>query len=152
MGRTQLFVWFSKFPNVTSVEDVECLGQPLMRKTDENVDQESWPQKQRNHYMCSCKNADHIISVSSKEFKKHIDLCQIASKSLSSTCPLCLSLCKFLAKSKISLIPHPSSSPHLAPCDLFLFQKLKLVLKVRRFNTVPRIPAMHLLSFEQCTS
>lgn len=85
MGRTQLFVWFSKFPNVTSVEDAECLGQPLMRKTDENVDQESWPQKQRNHYLYRCKNADHIISVSSKELKKYMDLCQIANKSLSST-------------------------------------------------------------------
>jgi len=34
----------------------------------------------------------------------------------------------------------------------FLFQKLKVVLKVRRFNIVPMIQAMHLLSFKQCTS
>jgi hypothetical protein len=49
MGRTQLSMRFSKLPSVPSVEDAECLGHPLMRKTDENVDQDSWPQKQRNH-------------------------------------------------------------------------------------------------------
>jgi hypothetical protein len=50
MGRTQLFVQLSKLPSVTSVEDTECLGHPSMRKTDENVDHKSWPQKQRSHY------------------------------------------------------------------------------------------------------
>jgi hypothetical protein len=80
-----------------------------------------------------------------------MDLCQIAIKFLSSTCPLCLSLCKFLTKSKITLIQHPSSSPDLAPCDIS-FSKLKVVLKVRRFNNVLMIQAMHLLSFKQCTS
>jgi len=57
-GRTQLFVQSSKLPSVPSVENAECLGYPSMRKTDENVDQDSWPQKQRNHYLCSCKNAE----------------------------------------------------------------------------------------------
>jgi len=32
-------VQFSKLPRVTS----ECYGHPLMRLTDENVDQENWP-------------------------------------------------------------------------------------------------------------
>jgi hypothetical protein len=38
MGRTQLFMKFSKFPSVASVKDAECLRHPSMRKTDENVD------------------------------------------------------------------------------------------------------------------
>jgi hypothetical protein len=56
MGRIQLFVQFSKLPSVSSVEDAECLRYQTKKKTDENVDQDSWPQKQRNHYPCSFKN------------------------------------------------------------------------------------------------
>jgi len=47
----------------------------------------------------------------------------------------------FLAKNKISLIPHPPHSPDLAPCDFFLSPKLKLKLKGRRFNTIEEIQA-----------
>ena len=36
---------------------------------------------------------------------------------------------QFLAKNKIALMPHPPYSPHLAPCDFFLFPKMKLKLK-----------------------
>jgi len=32
--------------------------------------------------------------------------------------------------------PHPSYSPDLAPCDFFLFPKLKLKLKGHRFDTI----------------
>ena len=53
-----------------------------------------------------------------KREKQIMDLRQIATKFLSSTCPHCLYLRKFLAKSKITLIPRPSSLPDLAPCDI----------------------------------
>jgi hypothetical protein len=34
------------------------------------------------------------------------------------------------------IIPHPPYSPYLAPSDFALFSKLKMKLKVRRFETV----------------
>jgi transposase len=37
----------------------------------------------------------------------------------------------FLAKNKIAVIPDPPYSPDLAPCDFFLFSKIKLKLKER---------------------
>jgi hypothetical protein len=46
---------------------------------------------------------------------------------------------QFLAKNKIAVIPHPPYSPDLAPCDFFLFPKLKLKLKGRRFDTIDEI-------------
>jgi len=46
---------------------------------------------------------------------------------------------KFLAKNKIAVIPHPPYSPDLAPCDFFLFPKMKLKLKGRRFDTIEEI-------------
>jgi hypothetical protein len=36
---------------------------------------------------------------------------------------------QFLAKHKMAVIPHPPYSPDLAPCDFFLFPKMKLKLK-----------------------
>ena len=42
---------------------------------------------------------------------------------------------QFLAKNKMVVISHPPLSPDLAPCDFFLFPKMKLKLKGRRFDT-----------------
>jgi len=44
-------------------------------------------------------------------------------------------------KNKVTVIPHPPYSPDLAPCDFFLFPKMKLKLKGRRFNTTEEIQA-----------
>jgi histone-lysine N-methyltransferase SETMAR len=46
---------------------------------------------------------------------------------------------QFLAKYKMAGIPHPPYSADLAPCDFFLFPKLKLNLKGRRFDTTEEI-------------
>jgi hypothetical protein len=45
----------------------------------------------------------------------------------------------FLAHSSIITILHPSYSPDLAPCDFFLFPKMKLKLKGRCFDRVEEI-------------
>jgi hypothetical protein len=47
---------------------------------------------------------------------------------------------QFLAKHKMSVIPHPPHSPGLAACDFFLFKK-KMKLKGRRFDTIEEIHA-----------
>ncbi|PNF25826.1 hypothetical protein B7P43_G11746 [Cryptotermes secundus] len=46
---------------------------------------------------------------------------------------------EFLAKNKMAVVPHPPYSPDLAPCDFFLFPKMKIKLKGRRFDTVEEI-------------
>jgi histone-lysine N-methyltransferase SETMAR len=43
--------------------------------------------------------------------------------------------CHFLEASKIKLLPHPPYSPDLAPCDFYLFPKLKENLRGIRFET-----------------
>ncbi|PNF42617.1 hypothetical protein B7P43_G01293 [Cryptotermes secundus] len=48
---------------------------------------------------------------------------------------------EFLAKNKMAVVPHPPYSPDLAPCDFFLFPKMKIKLKGRRFDTVEEIQA-----------
>lgn len=39
----------------------------------------------------------------------------------------------------MTIIPHPPYSPDLAPCDFFLFPKMKFKLKGRRFDTIEEI-------------
>jgi len=41
----------------------------------------------------------------------------------------------------MTVVPHPPCSPDLAPSDFFLFPKLKMKLKGRRFQTLEGIQA-----------
>jgi hypothetical protein len=41
----------------------------------------------------------------------------------------------------MTVVPHPPYSPDLAPSNFFLFPKLKMKLKGRRFQTVEKIQA-----------
>jgi transposase len=54
-------------------------------------------------------------------------------------CHAALSVKEFLAKHNIPVVPHPPYSPDLAPCDFFLFPRLKRTLKGKRFQDVAEI-------------
>jgi transposase len=41
----------------------------------------------------------------------------------------------FLKKEKVTVLPHPPYSPDLAPCDSFLFPKLKSFLAGRKYKS-----------------
>jgi hypothetical protein len=49
---------------------------------------------------------------------------------ITTTCwPVSLKTTEFMTNSNIVIIPNPSYSPDLAPCDFTLFPKLKVKLK-----------------------
>jgi transposase len=48
---------------------------------------------------------------------------------------------EFLAQHNITILPHPPYSPDLAPCDFFLFPKLKTHRKGPHFGTVENVQA-----------
>ena len=50
-----------------------------------------------------------------------------------------LSIREFLVKKNIPILPHPPYSPDLAPCDFYLFSKLKSKLKGHHFGTTENI-------------
>ena len=52
-----------------------------------------------------------------------------------------LSVKTFLMKHKITELEHPPYSPDLAPCDFFLFPKIKSALKGTRFESVDAVKA-----------
>jgi len=50
-----------------------------------------------------------------------------------------LSIREFLAKENIPVLPHRPYSPNLAPCNFYLFYKLKFKLKSHHFGTMENI-------------
>ena len=46
---------------------------------------------------------------------------------------------RFLTDNNMTVVPHPPYSPDLPPSDFFLFPKLKMKLKGRRFQTLEEI-------------
>jgi histone-lysine N-methyltransferase SETMAR len=46
---------------------------------------------------------------------------------------------QILISTKTTVIPHPPYSPDLAACEYFLFPKMKLKLKGRRFDSIEEI-------------
>jgi hypothetical protein len=48
---------------------------------------------------------------------------------------------EFLAKNNLSVTPHTPYTSDLVPCDIFLFLKLNMALKGRRFSDVTMIKA-----------
>lgn len=65
---------------------------------------------------------------------------------------------EFLTKNEMTAVPHSPYSPDLAPCDFWMFPKLKSVLKGERFqsveeiqrNTVQRIRSIPKAEFKTC--
>jgi hypothetical protein len=53
----------------------------------------------------------------------------------------CLIIPQVLVKNKMVVNPHPPYSTDLAPCDFFLFPKMKLKLKGSRFDKTEDIQA-----------
>ena len=48
---------------------------------------------------------------------------------------------EFLTKNNMTTVPHPAYSPDLAPCDFYMFPKIKLWLKRRRSVPTEEIKA-----------
>jgi histone-lysine N-methyltransferase SETMAR len=56
-------------------------------------------------------------------------------------CHTSLLIHQFLSDKNFTVCPHPPYSPDLAPCDFWLFPKLKLTMKGKRFASIPEIEA-----------
>lgn len=46
---------------------------------------------------------------------------------------------KFLNKNGMTPVPHPPYSPDLAPCDFFLFPRMKRDMKGKRFADITEV-------------
>ena len=56
-------------------------------------------------------------------------------------CHTSLLVRQFLSNKLITVCPHPPYSPDLAPCDFWLFPKVKITMKGKRFESIQDIEA-----------
>ena len=56
-------------------------------------------------------------------------------------CHTSLLVRQFLSNKNITVCPHPPYSPDLAPCDFWLFPKVKMTMKGKRFESIQDIEA-----------
>ena len=56
-------------------------------------------------------------------------------------CHILLLVRQILSNKNITVCPHPPYSPDLAPCDFWLFPKVKMTMKGKRFESIQDIEA-----------
>jgi hypothetical protein len=139
LSRSKTFEWYSRFKNGhKSIKDDSHTGQPSMVRTNETVD-----------YVNAVIHVSRLLTI--RETVTTPLRCirrKWPHKWSSGTwllhhnnvpCHAVLSVREFLAKHSIPMVPHLPYSPDLAPCDFFLFPRLKSTLKGKRFQDVPKI-------------
>jgi hypothetical protein len=75
-----------------------------------------------------------------RAFFKNLNFHYSAAKFCASCLLTALCVCEFLAKNKMTVIPHPLYSTDLVLCHFFVFPKLRMALKGRSFNHITIIP------------
>ena len=142
---TQIFRWHKAFlDDRESVEDEPRFGRPCTSKTDENVTKvRDLVRSDRRFRMTSSVLNLNRQTVHDSEKRVHRVRPEIADTWMlhhdNAACHTAISVNEFLAIKGISLVPQPTYSPDLSPCDFFLFPKLKFHLKGRHFGTVDNI-------------
>ncbi|GFS77214.1 protein GVQW3 [Trichonephila clavipes] len=133
LSRARVFEWFKRFNDGRQdVEDDSRPGRPSTSKTDENVEK-----------VASFIRSDRRLSIRAIAEAVNIDkecVWQILHDNLNiAPAHSVLSVKRFLAKHSIPVLEHPPYSPDLAPCDFYLFPKVKSALKGTRFESVEAV-------------
>lgn len=136
LSRARVFEWFKRFQDGREdVEDDSRPGRPSTSKTDDNI--ETIGQTINQHYYL------HVLAEFCEKIKKkRPELWKDKSWVLhqdNAPSHSALSVKRFLAKYSIPVLDHPPYSPDLAPCDFYLFPKVKSALKGTRFESVEAV-------------
>ncbi|KAG5313395.1 MOS1T transposase, partial [Acromyrmex insinuator] len=117
LDRSNVYRWYKMFSEGREDEnDEERAGRPSTSTTDENIDE-----------VKKILLANHG---SPRNWLLHHDNAPAHTSLL---------VREFLAKNNTLMMPQPPYSPDLAPCDFFLFPKLKRPMKGRRYATIEEI-------------
>jgi hypothetical protein len=151
LSHTQVFQWHARFKTGhTSVDDDEHTGRPASCTTPEIV-----ARIQQLAHQDQCQTIHDIAEevgigcgtcqwVLTKELAMHHVRAKFMPRILTADQKQqCIDVCHsvFLVKHKMAVIPHQPYFPDLAPYDFFLFPKIKLKLKGRRFDIIEEIQA-----------
>lgn len=139
LSRARVFEWFKRFQDGREdVQDDSRPGRPSTSKTDDNIEKiGNLIRSDRQHYYL------HVLAELRERIrKKRPELWKDKSWVLhqdNAPAHSALSVKRFLAKFSIPVLDHPPYSPDLAPCDFYLFPKVKSALKGTRFESVEAV-------------
>ncbi|EGI66262.1 FLJ37770-like protein [Acromyrmex echinatior] len=146
LSRARVFEWFKRFQDSREdVEDDSRPGRPSTSKTDDNI--ETIGNLIRSDRRLSIRAIDETVGCGwiDKECVRQIlhnnfNMKKVCAKMV----PKILTFeqqeaRKNLSKYSISVLDHPPYSPDLAPCDFYLFPKVKSALKGTRFESVEAV-------------
>jgi hypothetical protein len=135
LSQSKTFEWCSRFKNGhKSIDDHPHTGCPSTAPTNENV----------NHVNAVIHgNRRLTIREIADELSMSFGTCQVIQMVFrylaSAPRHVALSAREFLAKHSIPMVPHWPYSPDVAPCNIFLFPRLKSTLKGKRFQDVAEV-------------
>jgi len=141
LSSAQVFRWHKAFKDgKESVEDEERAGHPSVSRTENNV--------ARVKVVLNRDRRLNVQLIAEEVGLPKMDVHRIIMEDLHMR-KICAKLVpknlsyvwEFLAQNIITSLPHPPYSPDLAPCDFFLFPKLKTHLKGHHFGTVENVQA-----------
>ncbi|KAG5344387.1 SETMR methyltransferase, partial [Acromyrmex heyeri] len=135
LDRSNVYRWYKMFSEGREdVNDEERAGRPSTSTTDENIDEVKKIVLANRRITVREVAEDLNISIGSCHsiFTNDLGMRRVAAKFVPK-------LREFLAKNNTLMMPQPPYSSDLAPCDFFLFSKLKRPMKGRRYATIEEI-------------
>ncbi|KAG5323715.1 MOS1T transposase, partial [Acromyrmex heyeri] len=138
LSKTQMYQWYERFKSGREAVEDDAPGRPSTSKTDENVD-EIRQLLIENRKLTIREIAETTnISFGSVQSILREDLGLILHDD-NAPSHNALIIREFLVKNNTNTIQQPPNSPDLAPCDFFLFDRLKKPLRGTRFESVEAI-------------
>lgn len=135
MSRSQVFEWFGRFKRgEMSVEDHARSGRPSTSRNDENVEKIRQKINEDRRFTIDEISEETGVSWSSCQriLTEDLKMRRVAAHKA-------FRVNRYLASQGWSVVPHPPYSPDLAPCDFFLFPRMKKNLKGKRFDDVEAV-------------
>ncbi|VEN45832.1 unnamed protein product [Callosobruchus maculatus] len=136
LDQSNVYRWYKMFSEGREdVNDEERARRPSTSTTDENIDKVKKIVLANRRITVREVAEDLNISIGSCHSILTNDL---GAAKFHDNAPAHTSLLvrEYLAKNNTVMVPQPPYSPDLAPCDFFLFPKLKRPMKGRRYATI----------------
>ncbi|EGI67572.1 FLJ37770-like protein [Acromyrmex echinatior] len=153
LKKTTVYEWHERFRSGReSVEDNERSSRPSTSKTDENIDKVR--EMMANNRKLTIRKLAEDLNIAYGSVQDIV----VNDLGLRRVAANAIIIREFLVKNKTNTIQQPSNSPDMAPCDFFLFDRVKKPLRGTRFNSRKEVMeksktalmAIPIIEFQKC--